>query len=215
MLNRVWHVQTFHFKQAWATPRIPLLFCLIAIFIFSTVQPVSSFSEDVGIATSPWAFPHITSDYICQLVIMTAVIILFCDAPFENGSHFYILPRAGYLAWTAGICLYIVLLSFLYVLTILLASVAALFPNITFISSWGKIWGTLARTAASSQYGLALSISDYIIGAYTPIEATATAFILEWACCVWLGLVIYFFNELSHSLFGCIIASAFTFLGKC
>lgn len=212
MINKAWHVFVFHLKQAWVTPRIPLLFLVVGIFVFSAVKPVSIFSADVGIAASPWAFPHITNDYICQLVIMATVILLFCDAPFQNGSHLYILPRAGNVAWNVGICLYIVALSFLYIVTILLASTLALVPHIGLYSGWGKIWGTLARTTASSQYGLTFSVNDYIIGAYTPFGATVTAFLLSWACCVWLGLVIYLLNDISNTMIGCLAAAAFVFL---
>lgn len=212
MLNKIWHVLLFHLKQALSAPRIPLLFILIAIFIFSNVQPVSEFANEVGIDATPWAFSHITSDYICQLVIMAVVIFLFCDAPFNSAAHSYILPRAGYTAWGIGTCLYIVVLSLLYVLLIQIISIMALLPNIVFQLGWGKIWGTLARTTAATQYGIPFTVYDYIIGAYTPLQANLTSFLLEWACCTWLGLVIYFFNNASGTMVGSLIAAGFVFL---
>ena len=212
MLNRVWRVFIFHFKQAFSSPRIPTIFLLIFIFIFSTVQPACDFAAAVGYAASPWVFPHITSDFICQLVITAMIIVLFCDAPFEKQMSIYILPRAGNLAWTLGICLYIVLLSLIYVLAVLFSGLVALLPHLELCNSWGKIWGTLARTTAGSQFGMVLTVSDYIIGAYSPIEAMITSFLLEWACCVWLGLLIYLLNAIFLKPIGCFTAAVFVLL---
>ena len=70
MGNKIRHVFTFQMKLAYTNQRIRLIFILAAIFVFSNLQGVLEFSQDVGIPVAPWAFPHITSDYICQLVIM-------------------------------------------------------------------------------------------------------------------------------------------------
>lgn len=212
MLNKIWRVLLFHLKQTLSTPRVPLLFSLTAIFIFSNLQPVSEFANDVSIDATPWAFSHITSDYICQLVIMAVTIFLFCDAPFISAAHSYILPRSGHIAWGIGTCLYIVVLSLLYVLLIQIISVIALFPNVTFQTGWGKIWGTLARTTAATQYGIAFTVDDYIIGAYTPFHANLISFLLEWSCCVWIGLVINFFNNTSGTTIGSMVAAGFVFM---
>lgn len=212
MLNKIAKVFSFQMKQAWTSPRILLLLILTAIFIFTSLQPVSIFSQTVGVQVTPWAFPHITSDYICQLVIMAVAVLLFCDAPFKTQAHLYVLPRAGHIAWTAGVCLYIVALALLYVLLIFLASVLALFPNIEFSSDWGKIWGTLARTAASSQFEIPITVYDYIIGKYLPLQATLTSFALTWACCIWIGLLVFFFNNATDTMLGTLVAAAFVLL---
>ena len=99
MWNKSAHVFAFQMKLVPATPRIGLIFILIAIFVFSNLQGVLDFSRDVGIPATPWAFPHIASDFICQLVIMAGVVALFCDAPFNSEIQKYILPRAGHTAY--------------------------------------------------------------------------------------------------------------------
>lgn len=202
----------YQIKQIFSTPRIPLLFILIAIFIYATVQPVSDFAKDVGILPTPWAFPHITNDYICQLVIMAGVILLFCDAPFKSDAYIYIIHRAGNISWVMGMCLYIFSLAFLYIMVVFVATLLALLPSIELQNGWGKIWGTLARTQAGNQIGLAFSVNDYIVGAYLPVQATIISFLLEWACCAWLGLITYFFNNITDSVMGSLIAAAFVFI---
>lgn len=212
MLNKLIRVCYFHLRQALEHPRILTILLLEAIFIYSTVRPVNSFAMTMGVKIGPWAFPHLTGDFICQLVIICGLIFAFCDAPFENGAYIYIQSRAGELAWSCGTCVYIAAFSFLYLVLIYIVSIIALIPQLSFVDEWGKIWGTLARTTAGTQFGLSLSVNDYVIGAYSPFEATITAFLLEWACCVWIGLVIYCFNRMSGTALGCFIAAAFALM---
>ncbi len=212
MWNRTRSVFAFQMKCIFSTHRIPLVFLLIAIFVFSNLQGILDFSKDVDISVTPWAFPHITSDIICQLVIMAGAVALFCDAPFKSSIQTYILPRAGYTAWTVGQYLYIVTLSFLYVCMILLASILPLLPNISFQDGWGKIWGTLARTVAGSQYGIPFFVEDYLIGTYSPLQATVLSFLLSWACCVWLGLLTYFVNNVTGNYMGTFLSVGFVLL---
>lgn len=212
MRNKIQHVFAFQMKLAYTNQRILLIFILAAIFVISNLQGVLDFSQDVDIPVTPWAFPHITSDYICQLVIMAGATALFCDAPFKSDIQNYILPRAGYIAWTAGQCLYIAALSFLYIFMILLFSIFPLLPNLGVQNSWGKIWGTLARYAVAPQYGIPFSADDYIIGTYTPLQATILSFLLSWACCIWLGLITYFLNCATCSYVGTFSSVAFVLM---
>lgn len=212
MLNRTFRVCSFHLRQALEQPKMLLILLLESIFIYSTTRPVTTFAIAMGMNVGPWAFPHLTGDFICQLVIICGLVFAFCDAPFENGAHMYIQSRAGEIAWTFGTCVYIAVMSFLYLSCILIVSILALIPQLNFDSGWGKIWSTLARTTAGMQYGMIIAVNDYIIGAYNPIEATITAFLLEWACCIWLGLVIYLFNRISGTPLGCFIAAGFALL---
>lgn len=212
MWNKIYRVYAFQMKQVRSNQRIMMIFILIAIFVFSNLQGVLDFSIDVGVSVTPWAFSHITSDYICQLVIMAGAVALFCDAPFKNDLTKYVLPRAGYTPWIVGHCMYIVALSLLYVCVVLLFSILPLLPNIQFDDGWGKIWGTLARTIMGSQYGIPFTVDDYVIGAYTPWQATLLSFLLSWSCCVWLGLVTYFFNTVSNSYVGTFVAAGFVLM---
>lgn len=212
MWNKIRRVFSFQTKQVRTNQRILMIFVLAAIFVFSNLQGVLDFSRDVCIPVRPWAFPHITSDYICQLVIMAGAVALFCDAPFHSEIQKYILPRAGYTAWITGQCVYIVVLSFLYILTILLFSILPLLPNMEFRNGWGKVWGTLARYTVSGQYVIPFTIDDYVIGAYSPLQATLLSFLLSWACCVWLGLLTYFFNYVTEGYTGTFISAGFVLM---
>lgn len=212
MLNKSIKVMWFQIKQNIISSRVILLSALIAIFIFSTIRPVNDFATAYEIGITPWAFSLFINDYVCQLVIMAGVILLFCNAPFKTEIHNYILSRAGNVAWGFGVCLYIAIISLLYVMLIFIVSVLAVLPNIEFDIEWGKTWGSLALGGFGIQFRIPFSVNEYIIGAYSPLQATAVSFLLEWACCVFLGLVTYFFNNATNTMIGSLIAAAFVFL---
>jgi len=213
MAHKSVKIMWFQVKQNLASVRVILLFSLIFIFIFSTVRPVGDFARAYEIGITPWVFPLITNDYICQLVIMAAAVLLFCNAPFKSEAHNYLLVRAGNTPWTVGICLYIMAMSLLYVLVVLAAGLAAILARLQPDAGWGQAWGTLARAPQLyGQFGISLSVNDYIIGRFRPVEATVISFFLEWACCTWLGLVVYFFNNATDTVAGSLVAAAFVFL---
>lgn len=212
MRNKIRSVFAFQIKLIRSSQRIGLIFLLAAIFVASQLQGVLEFSRDVSIPVAPWAFPHITSDYICQLVLMAGAVALFCDAPFHSDIQKYILPRAGRVPWVAGQCMYIISLSFLYELMILLVSILCLLPDLEFRASWGKIWGTLARSVAGRQYGIPFTVNDYLIGAYTPIQATLLSFLLSFGCCTWLGLLTYFLNSVTGGYAGTFVSAGFVLM---
>ena len=213
MVRKSIQIMRFQLSQNLVSVRVILLSSLIFIFLFSTVRPVCDFAAAYEIGVTPWVFPLITNDYICQLVIMAAAILLFCNAPFKSEAHNYLLVRSGNLPWSMGICLYILLMSFFYVMLILVAGIAAILPRLQLDAGWGKAWGTLARASQfCSQFGISLSVNDYIIGRYRPVEAMVISFFLEWACCAWLGLVTYFFNNATGTMAGSVVAAGFVFL---
>lgn len=199
-------------KREGIQARILILFIIIAVFVYSYLQPVALFSEAVNIRVTPWAFPHLTNDFICQLVFMSGAVFLFCTAPFRGENYVYILHRAGSASWQIGNILYIVLMSLLYVAFIETVSVISLLPHISFTSEWGKIWGTLAQTDAISQYRVPFMVYSYIIGIYSPMKATGISFFLETACTMWIGLVVYLFNSISRKPIGTMLGSFFVFL---
>ena len=212
MWNKIRSVFAFQMRLVLSSPRIALIFAMVSLFAFSNLQGVIDFSLDIAIPVTPWGFPHLTSDFICQLVIMAGAVALFCDAPFKSRIETYILPRAGYTAWVSGQCIYIIILSFLYVSTIFIFTILPLLPNITFDKGWGKIWGSLARSMAGRQYGIPVHVDDYLIGVYKPLQATLLSFLLTWACSIWLGLLTYLLNYVTGKYIGTFVSVGFVLM---
>lgn len=192
--------------------RITVLFIVIAIFLYSYLEPVVLFSKAMNIPTTPWVFPHLINDFICQLAFMSGAIFLFCTAPFKGENYSYLIYRAGRTSWQIGNIAYIVVISIIYVGFIESISILSLLPHISFVNEWGKIWGTLAQTDAIVQYGIPFMVYTYIVGVFSPIEATGISLFLETACIIWIGLVVYLFNSISQKPIGTLVGTFFVFL---
>ena len=189
-----------------------ILFMILAAFIYSYLEPVADLAQAVGEKVSPWAFPHLMNDYICQMVFMVSAVFLFSTAPFEGKAHYYIVQRSGSFSWQLGNVLYILASSLLFVGFIWIFSVISLLPRTKFSGDWGTIWGTLARTNAGNQYDVPFTVFAYIVGVFSPVEAASISFLLEWACVSWMGLVVYLFNYITKKMTGILVASFFVFL---
>lgn len=214
-ISKVWHISAYQIRKAFRTRRIIIVYMLLACFHFENLAPVSAFSHAVGIPVTPYAFVHMVNDFIYQLVIMAGVIVLFCDAPFEDESYYYRLPRAGTKGWAFGQILYIMVMAGIYELFLIAMSVVPLAGQLDFSGEWGKIWGTLAKTNAGVQFGQLFSVTDYIVSKYQPMEALFLSIALEWACIVWIGLLIYFFNKLTERPAGTFTGAFFVLLDIC
>lgn len=197
VLAKSLRVFLYRFRLSFSSARVPLIFTLTAIFVYSNVEKVSELSAALGILCRPYLFPHLVNDFICQLVFMGAIIVLFCDAPFTTEGTIYFKYRSGRLSWTIGHVIYILALSFLFIMMIVMVSTLALFPHMEFGESWGKIINTLGKTNLGSQYGIAFGVSDYLVGTYMPLKAMVYTFLLEWACAAWLGLLTFAGNLLT------------------
>ena len=211
-LRKVFSVFYFRLRQTFTTPKNIMLFLMAAIFIWGNVQPIGDFAEQVGIKVRPWVFCHLTNDYICQLIFSAICVALFCDAPWNNDLRDYIVVRSGKRAESAGHIVYIAVLSLIYVLFLFVVSILVVLPKTEFADGWGKVLGTLARTNAGQQVGLSFSMSDYLIGAYSPVRATCLSLLLEWACFTWLGLCIYLCNKHIGRMSGIFVSVAFILL---
>ncbi|MDR2044591.1 MAG: hypothetical protein LBQ15_09555 [Clostridium sp.] len=209
---KVFAVWCFQVRQMFCGWKNIGVFLLTGIFVFSNAQQVGDFADLVQLGTRPWIFPHLTNDFICQLVFVAACVALFCDAPWDTDMSPYVLARSGRSAQTAGQLLFILTLGLAFTLYLFAVSVAAILPSAEFAPGWGKVLGTLARTNAGMQIGLSFTVSDYLIGAYSPGEATCLSLALEWGCFVWLGLAVYLFNRNFVRRSGIYIAAAFVLL---
>lgn len=208
-------ISIYNFRKTISSIRILAVLLMIACFIIQNMEAVVEFSSLVKIGVTPYAFPHMVNDYICQLVIMAGGVILFCNAPFEDEGYFYMLPRAGKMSWTLGQVMYIVGISLFYVLFLLGMTLLPIIGNVDFGNEWGKIWGTFAKTDAGIQVGLLFQVTEYMISHYNARYALLISVLLEWWCVSWIGLLIYFFNKLTGKAIGTCMGAFCVLLDIC
>lgn len=208
-------ISRYNMKMLSENPRIPMIMCIVFLFIVQNLSSVLLFSKAVNISVTPYAFPFLTNDYICQFVFIAGAVALFCNAPFEDEGYQYMLPRTGRVAWAVGQVIYIFKVSLLYIFELIAATIIPFIGHLQLGTDWGKIWGTLGKTNAGSQYGLNFSVSQYVLSKYSPMSALMVSILLEWACIVWIGLFIYFGNKITNKSLGIIVGAFITLLDVC
>ena len=195
--------------------RIPFLLLLVVLYMADNLFPIVSFSRSVQIDATPYAFVFLINNYQIQFIITACTVILFCNAPFEDESYQYMITRAGRLSWGMGQVLYIVKMSAVYIGCLFAASILPFLGHLSWSDEWGKIWGTLAKGNVRAEYGIKMYAYSNIIRDYNPIQALGMSVLLEFACILFIGLVIYFGNKITGRSAGTVLGAFLAVLDVC
>lgn len=182
--------------------RVYIIAIMLMILIFNNTRQIVDFSNMTGVRVSPWILPILLENYmvsmgLLKVLILFGMVLLFCDAPFNDNVKPHIIARTGRNAWCFGEILYIAAASFFYTLFVLIVGVSGLASRLSFDWDWGKVLGTLAMTNAGAQYVPTLCFNSQMISAYTPLSATALSFLNLWLFGMVMGLLIYCINLFS------------------
>lgn len=211
-IRKVFGVSFYNFKKWLINPRIYILFILVLCYTHYILSPVRDFAERVNIDVAPYIFPFfITSTYTGKLLLM-GVVLLFCDAPFTEQDHPYIILRSGRKIWYLGQFLYILIGSAIYSFSLILITIIVLLPHISLTWEWGKVITTLAQTNIGYQYGIPVLFNKSIVLEYTPLMAMIIQFLLCWLTCTMLGNLLFFVNSRISRAAGSIVAIALVLL---
>ena len=208
-------VSRYNMRMVTENLRIPMMLLIIALYLIEKLSSISTFCEVVNIDVTPFAFIFLVNNYSVQFVIAACAVVIFCNAPYEDESYQYMITRTGRLSWGLGQVLYIIKMSCIYVFCLIVASVLPFVNKLQLTNEWGKIWGTLGKTDAGRQYGIELSVSQNIMRDYDPINALVITILLEFACVMCIGFVIYLGNKITNQSIGTVIGALITVLDIC
>lgn len=208
-------VSRYNMKMMKENIRIPFLLLIVVLYVMENLSAVSTFSRIVHMDVTPFAFVFLINNFKIQFTIVACAVIIFCNAPYEDESFQYMISRAGRLSWGLGQVLYIIKMSVVYISSLLAATIIPFLGHITLSNEWGKIWGTLGKTNAGAEFGVELAVSQNIIREYKPINALIVSILLEFACILCIGLVIYFGNKITGKSAGTVIGALIAVLDVC
>lgn len=208
-------VSRYHMRMILENVRIPFVFVTVMLYVAEVLSAVFRFSRSVQIGVTPFAFVFLINDSRVSFIIAACAVILFCNAPFEDESCQYMIARAGKLSWGLGQVLYILKISFFYVLCLAAAAIAPFPGHIKWSNEWGKIWGTLGKTNAGAKFGVQLSVSQNIMREYEPVDALVISILLEFACIFCIGLLICFGNKITGGSAGTLAGALLAVLDIC
>lgn len=208
-------VSRYNMKMIKENIRIPFLLLIVVLYVIETLSSVLTFSQVIQIDATPFAFVFLINNYRIQFIIAACSVILFCNAPYEDESYQYMVARSGRLSWGLGQVIYIIKMSVIYVSCLFAATIIPFLGHVKLSNEWGKVWGTLGKTNAGVEFGVGLSVSQNIMREYKPIDALFVSIVLEFACILFIGLVIYFGNKITGQSVGTVIGAFIVVLDVC
>lgn len=175
--------------------RWKIVFACVTLLLFDGIYRINNFCALVNSGIAPWLLPHMLSAMPLQFTLILGFLLISCNLPFLDADSIFVLSRSGYKNFGKGVLKSIRQISLLYLLFILLLSVAFVFPSLQFESGWGKVLNTFANTpSVTTGYLRVFSISNRIVSNYSPVEAMLLSMLLEYLCLNFLALVMLVIN---------------------
>lgn len=187
-------ISLFHIKSWIINPRTYAIAICIILYLHSILAPIIQFCLISGYNITPYLFPYIMCQPITVVLIMLAIVLLFCDAPFIGEEQPYLIMRSGRLPWLFGTIIYIALVSIIFFLVVVLFTIVIILPVADLSLGWGKVIGTFAQTMIASQYGISIPFSQIIFASYTPQQAMTITFLNSCLIAFMLGMIIFVLN---------------------
>ena len=138
-------------------------------------------------------------------------VLLFCDAPFMSNRTPYECVRSGRQLWIKGQIIYIFAATTLFVMFMIITSIACLSPNIVFLNDWGKVLNTLAQTDIGMHFNI-MPVSYFMMINYTPAEAMFLSSIMLVLIINMIGLIMLVLNMTISRVVGIFVALFLAFL---
>ena len=191
--------------------RILVIAILAFIWIHYLVKPILRFSQSVNVSITPFVFPHLFLNWYSIMIMLLLSVLLFCDAPFMSSRTPYECVRSGRQLWIKGQIIYIFEATTLFVMFMIITSIACLSANIVFLNDWGKVLNTLAQTDIGMQFNI-MPVSYFMMINYTPTEAMFLSFIMLVLIINMIGLIMLVLNMTISRVVGIFVALFLAFL---
>ncbi len=202
------------FRKWRVSPRIYIIGILLFAFAFGEYRGAAELAKSQGMSVSCWMFPFYLSSATVRGTFGCITVLLFCNAPFEDGHTPFVLIRTGRKVWALGQILYILEASFFYTLLHVVLSVVTAVPHVWFSAGWGSVMKILASGTIQSVNGMPLLywVDPSILENFTPFTAMLLAFISMWLVSVFFGTMIFCLNLLSGRGAGIFAAGILIFI---
>lgn len=203
--------------------RVKFILLFTALIIFNTLKPVLQYGLDNGAVSTPFLLPLMfgatdISIGTPKIYFHVGLILLLCDAPFYYPITPYTIMRSKRSAWCIGTCLYIAMVSLVYIAFITICAALVAVPILSLRDSWDGaaadlIYGTakISKEQLAQQYPAIISIA--VVKYLYPSGATLYTFLTAWASFTFLGMILYLVSLISKNvLWGLAASGAIVFL---
>lgn len=203
---------TFQNFRKWKKDyRIITIAIVLFLLVQSYVSDMQDIAEHLNTSASLWTFPFLYSQFYMKLVFTIPLVFLFCDAPFQDSNYLFVIVRSGRIKWAVGEIFYIILASAIYYIYIFLLTIILALPHGEFSLEWGKTINTISQSnIAYSMEKYYIECSSLVVKCFTPLQAVGFTFFMSWLCGCFIGLLIFFLNNVTgKKIIGITVSSLF------
>lgn len=165
------------------------------------IREVRRFCEAVGEPANPVAAPLVLNSSYAVMVFLIGLFLLFLDIPFFHVTADYEIPRIGRRAWLVGQNIYLMVACFAYVAVFELIANSLLLPRLTPELEWGRVFTTLARTSAGSEFYTAMNLDYGMMARFDAGEAVLIHYLIASGVCVLYANMLFTLNLWTSRIF--------------
>lgn len=213
-IKNVFNVCVHNFRK-WKTDyRIWTLGAILLLLTHNSMNELKSVSNFLNVSIPPWSFTFLYTQFYMKLIYTLPLLFIFCDAPFIDRDHLFVIIRTGRIKWFLGQVLYIIAASALYYLFLMACTLFFSYPNLTLTNEWGKLFYTISRTDAAMQMDVwSFNVPWNILNYFTPIQAMVFTLLMSWSSGCLLGMIVFTCNVLqSKRIIGVIVGGSIIIL---
>ncbi len=197
-VRKAFHLSVIGLRKWSSNPRYAVILVLLMLTTQQAVFPLNNVCRTIGVRVTPWLLPHyISTGFSPSLILLIALLLLFCDAPFISNNTPFECIRSGRRVWLSGKILYIILSSVIFTIVYFSLTVLWVLPNVYPSLEWGRVLETLAQTRTNMQLGF--FIHYQMIVTYEPLAATLLSLIMILLQAIFMGLLIFAINLFFNS----------------
>ncbi len=207
-LFQIYRVCMYHYSRWRGNWRVILSFALGGVISFLLTENVVDFSLEYGLTLQIFEpFIWVFGDGTSILLVALAVILLFGDMPFLDGSVPYYLIRIWVRTWVGGQMVYLVTASLLYTFYILVMTMAFCFRNAFVGNMWSPTAAKLAYSGLAEDYFIPAKLKTFEM--VRPVECMLAIFALMLLYILVAVFVMYLVTLLKNQAAG--IGAAFIY----
>lgn len=195
----VFRLCVYQLNVLFRQSRIYVVWGVLTLYLYSLLTPLRELAGIVGNENTIWVFAALINDYIFPYLMLSLVIILFCNAPFYDQMSMYVIGRSGKLLWVIAMLLFLFLSSGLFIGMVLVSIMFCFAGTMQFTLGWGECLRLQAYGELPENLTARFYVNGSLLSGYSPMEAMVLTVLLCWLVIFMLLLIVfignYIFNE--------------------
>ena len=175
----MFRICAFQLRRSLTSPKVYVALLIGAVMQIVSVTDLLDYSKAAGQPLNIFeGFVYFNCDRFTAAAAFLGLLFLASDIPFTSQNETFTLMRVSRRKWVLGKALYLLCACMLYYAVVFVFGMLFLSENACFASSWS---GPIRQLVSGGTPG-AFNVSfphGHIIGAFTPMEASALSYLLS------------------------------------